>query len=327
MKNSDNVDKLMKEGFEALDIFDTKKAIKIGKKLKSLRHTSAFEILALAYADEEKLKKAIKTLEKGVKIAPEIWRLWQLLGNYRSDNKEYEKAQICYNKALECSVNDPASIRYNSSISYSRQEKYLEAEKQIKLIDIKGLINEREEHGLALSIYSQHISILNKLKKYKKAIKIASGVVKKKWNDLYTAELAAVYTAHADTLRLSDNKEEALTILWKSIELNHQNPDTLYLIRQIENKSSKSAKYYRILIEGIWLKELQDDDEKQGFFINYYVVGENLEQALTFIKRVEPKDHYSSISINEHEIIQEDCKELLGVYDIDGAYCSFPIDE
>ncbi len=37
----------MNEGFEALDSFDADKAIKIGKKLKKLRHSSAFEILAL----------------------------------------------------------------------------------------------------------------------------------------------------------------------------------------------------------------------------------------------------------------------------------------
>lgn len=317
----------MDEGFQALEFYDTKKAIKIGKKLKRLKHTSAFEILALAYADDEKIKKAISILEEGVKVAPTIWRLWQLLGNYRSDNEEYDKAQICYQKALECPTASTNSIRYNSAIAYFRKEQYLDAENQINLIKLDEMNGEEEEQSLALSIYSQHISILNQLKKYQEALKIASQVLKQKWNERCTGELASFYTSHADTLWLSGNEKDALSFLWKSIKLNHKNSDTLYLIRQIENKSSNTGKYYHILLEGVWSKALQDNCEKQGFFINYYVVAENLDQALTFIKRIEPKEYYSSISINEYEILEEDCNDLLGIYEVDGAYCSFPLEE
>jgi tetratricopeptide (TPR) repeat protein len=327
MKNSNQIDKLMNEGFEALESYDTKKAIKIGKQLKRLKHTSAFEILALAYADDEKLKKAIKILEEGVRIAPTIWRLWQLLGNYRSDNEEYDEAQICYKKALECPITNTPSIRYNSAIAYFREEKYLDAEKQINLIDLEALKNEEENHSLALYIYSKHIFILNQLNKYQEALKIASKVLKHKWNEMCTGELASFYTAHAYTLWLSGNKKDALSFLWKSIKLNHKNQDTLALIRQIENKYSNTAKYYRILIEGIWSKALQDEDDEQGFFINYYVVAENLDQGLTFIKRVEPKEYYSSISINKHEVLQAGCDDLLGVYEVDETYWSFPLEK
>ena len=161
MKNTNQIDRLMNEGFEALAFFNINKAIRIGKQLLRLKHTSAFEILALAYADDKKLKKAITILEKGIKIAPSIWRLWQLLGNYRSENEEYSKAQICYKKALECPITNSISIRYNSAIAYFREEKYLDAESQINLIDVRKLMKEKSGHPLALSIQNKFLYLTN----------------------------------------------------------------------------------------------------------------------------------------------------------------------
>ncbi|MCI0421586.1 MAG: hypothetical protein L0312_20565, partial [Acidobacteria bacterium] len=77
----EEVERLMNEGFAALENCSVKRAIKIGQRLKKMRHSSAFEILALAHDLDDDPNKAIEVLEEGVCKAPTAWRLWQLLGN------------------------------------------------------------------------------------------------------------------------------------------------------------------------------------------------------------------------------------------------------
>ena len=50
-----DAESLMEEGFELLGQDDTEGAIKIGKRMKKMKHSSAFEILALAYGYKDKL--------------------------------------------------------------------------------------------------------------------------------------------------------------------------------------------------------------------------------------------------------------------------------
>ena len=49
---------LMDKAYECLDSCDAKGALKIGKKLKSMKYSGGFEIMAMAYAaDDQNLRK------------------------------------------------------------------------------------------------------------------------------------------------------------------------------------------------------------------------------------------------------------------------------
>ena len=91
-------EKLMDNAFTLLEECQPSKALKIGEKLRKLKYSGAFEIIARAYADLEKIDRAVKVLEEGVKKASDVWRLWQLLGNYYSETKKYQKAFQSYEK-------------------------------------------------------------------------------------------------------------------------------------------------------------------------------------------------------------------------------------
>ena len=71
----------MDRGFELVNNGEYEDALDVGMQLKSMRHTSAFEIIALAHAGLDDLEQAIEILEEGVTQGPTVWLLWQLLGN------------------------------------------------------------------------------------------------------------------------------------------------------------------------------------------------------------------------------------------------------
>ena len=69
----------MQKGFSLLDEHRFADALKVGRTLKKLRHSSAFEILALSYVGSNKLSMAIAVLEEGITKAGRVWILWELL--------------------------------------------------------------------------------------------------------------------------------------------------------------------------------------------------------------------------------------------------------
>jgi len=67
---------LFDAGWTAVEEGDFDQAHAIGRRLKALRFSGAFEILALVHGHQDKFGSACKVLEAGVKRAPKVWRLW-----------------------------------------------------------------------------------------------------------------------------------------------------------------------------------------------------------------------------------------------------------
>src|SRR5215475_5566062 len=94
------VSSLMEKGFSYLRLNRISDALATGRKLKRLRHSSAFEIIALAHLRLGAVRKAIAVLEEGVIKAGRVWLLWELLGNCYSDAGRYKAAEAAYKQAL-----------------------------------------------------------------------------------------------------------------------------------------------------------------------------------------------------------------------------------
>jgi hypothetical protein len=69
MAQPDQAEELMRRGFEALDADETEAVIEIALQLNERRHSSAFEIQALAHAADGELEAAVETLKEGVEPA------------------------------------------------------------------------------------------------------------------------------------------------------------------------------------------------------------------------------------------------------------------
>ena len=83
-----------------LDAGRTDEARAIAEQLLSMGWSGGFEVKALAQQQAGELPGAIATLEEAVSKVPNLWHLWQLLGNLRSDAGDLDGALEALNQAL-----------------------------------------------------------------------------------------------------------------------------------------------------------------------------------------------------------------------------------
>src|SRR5436190_12168919 len=131
--------KLMEKGFSLIDECRYEAALKVGRRLKKLRHSSAFEILALAYLRSERLSNTIAVLEEGVARAGRVWILWELLGNCYSHAGGYVKAEKAYQNALRLEGCNRDVIHLNRAIAFNRRGKHTEAKDALHFVKAPSL--------------------------------------------------------------------------------------------------------------------------------------------------------------------------------------------
>ncbi len=308
----------MKKAFDYIDSHQLNKAAKIGRKLLDINFSGGFEILALLELENRKTKKAIKILEEGVKKAPNVWILWQLLGNSYSDEKEPEKAQNAYSMALKCPDNDSSSIYLNIAIALSREGKHEQSLEACKNIKSKKMFLKR----IALEM-----SQLNQLGRYDKCILNGEKQIGKIQDGLGTEEefnLSNIYSYLASAYwSKCKNTVKSSEFVFKAIELNKTNSDAMWLLREIENNRSADSKYLRIVVEGKAIGMKIEDSDNIGFFTSYDVVAKDEDEALSYIKRFEPKDVRDTLRISKCKVREKKTRDPKGVYYCNSGYTYF----
>ncbi len=313
----EEIDNLTQEGNNLIGqgLYDD--AVKVGKKLLKQRHSSAFEVLALAYAGQGKMKKAIKTLETGVEKAPTVWTLWQLLGNYRSEIEMYDQAHEAYANALACPEVWASSVHLNIAIALARQERDKEANSHLDLVDDPQMRPRAD---------AQRMAILMKQNRYHDALVIGSDCLEGMDDSGETEPYAGVAAALGEAFwHGHQNGEQAVACAEMACMFQPAQPSALWLIREIEGHLSPNARYFRLLIEGDW-NEPDEDGKALGFFISYDVVADDPAQALEYLRRFEPPEVRSSLCISEYEDIEARPDEPTGVYTYQ-AHNLFPHEE
>lgn len=306
----------MDKGFEQLESYDYENAIRTGKKLKRMRHSSAFEILATAYAEDGDRPKAIRELEAGVDKAPDVWRLWQLLGNYYSDEERYEDAKGAFDRALSCPDSWVDSVRLNQAIAMHRANEHEAA---------LGTLGQITDDSLSIRAAATKISVLNSLSQHDEAITVAEQAIEAPSTDPEDSEpLSRVYSGLGRTMwDQGRHAELALKHAWKAIELNNGNDSAMWLIREVQNKRSPNSKYFRMAVHGEWREPIDDDGEIQGFYRSFDVVADTEQAALDLAREFEPEEARPTMTIDECEAIEPAPDSPHGVYVVTGhAYYS-----
>ena len=299
-------DALMEKGFDLVAGEEFEEAIQIGLRLQERRHSSAFEILALAYAGLDETPKAVEVLEEGVAKVPAIWRLWQLLGNYRSDLGRYAEAEEAYGRALQCPAADLSSIQLNRAICLSRQGRFEEAGAELDRVT---------DPELRFRVEAQRLDMLGRLERYDEAITRGETILK----DVAAVEvepqvLSAIMTdlGHAYWLGRKD-AEHAIAIAMEALRQTPSFPDALWLIREVEDARSPTAKYYRMMIQGDW-PEPDEDDREMGFFMSFDIVADSPDDALEYARRFEGQDAGGSLRMDECKELEARPNEPKGIY-------------
>ena len=306
----------MEEAFEALAGHDTKRALRIGRELKKLRHSSNFEIMALALVAEGQIEQAVAVLKEGVIAAPTVWRLWQLLGNCYSDLERFQESYASYRRALECPEADAGTIQLNRAIALEREEKHEDA--------IQALSEVRSEE-LQLSRIAMTIDLLNALGRHSEARTLGEEAVRiDAPEEEDRASLASIYAGLGRAIWEEGRRSgEALDWAWKAVALEKDEATALWLIREIAHRQSPSARYMRLLVRGRWNESINDDEEPPGFYVTYEVVADSREEAMEMIRPFEPAAVRQSLSLERCDILEKAPDQPMGVYVAAPAYAYF----
>ena len=318
------IDELVDEAFDCIDAADYAGAIKIARRLKRLNHSWAFEILALAYTGMDRRQDAIAVLEQGVAQAPEVWRLWQLLGNYYSDDGRFEDCHRAYRSALECQDCDESSVHLNFAIALTRQEGLRQA---------LWHLNRVTDEQMKLQALELRLEVFNRLEWYVQAIELGKRVLGAYDPDDQDDEgRQALSKIHAEVglgLWMSrKDREAALARAWEAVSIDKGQHTAMWLVREIDGEVSSSASYYRIVVKGTWLEPIERDGEwgLPEFLAEYEVVADGPEEALELVRPFEPAEIRDTLELAEHEAVEECPDQPKGVYAVPDAYEFLPAD-
>lgn len=147
-------EELMERGFSLLHDEKLLQAFDLGRELEERQFSGGFELQATALNRLNRRDEAIETLERGVSIVPDVWLLWQLLGNFRSDAGNYDGAFGAYEKAAALG-GDPLSIAYNYANALLLADRPTEARAKLQPIVESGMPDstEAELRNLVLALY------------------------------------------------------------------------------------------------------------------------------------------------------------------------------
>lgn len=124
-----DIESLIRQADVALESGDDKAALAAGQSLLDLRHAYGFEVLARAYLLRDEKTRAIATLQDGVSKAPNVWQLWELLGDSWTDVGDRRRAREAYERVLELAKSDSVARahalteldRYDEAVAVARE--------------------------------------------------------------------------------------------------------------------------------------------------------------------------------------------------------------
>lgn len=311
MNNEEKCKKLMERSYACLDSYDTNEALKLGKELISLSYSGGYEIVALAYAQDNLLEKAINVLEDGLSKVPHVWLLWQMLGNFQSDLSQYEQADQSYKKAMECPFANAESVKLNIAINLQRQERFQEA---------LELCQELSNSDVRLQGRALQASLFNSLNEHDKAIATANLLI----SDLMSGghdDTNMTYGLSNAYLELGraywegkKNKAAALESILKALRFNKTHEYALQIYREIHGRESKESKLFYVVIEGEWSQPFEGESYLPKFYASFDVTADTPDECLMLIKELEPADIQKTIKIKEIEEKGLDTNCLKGIY-------------
>ncbi|HEX5221321.1 MAG TPA: tetratricopeptide repeat protein [Verrucomicrobiae bacterium] len=309
---------LMQKGFSLLDEYCYEEALKVGQKLKKLRHSSAFEILALAHLRSDRLSKAIAVLEEGVAKAGRIWVLWELLGNCYSDAGRYAKAEKAYQKALRLDNCDHEAVHLNRAIAFNRAAKYLEAKSALRFVKSPRL-NRRAD--------SCRIRTALKLGNVRAARQLAARLsrIRPSCHEDYDRDSESEILLSCALALKGDPraKTKALRFAFRAVETRPDNAEALALIREISHRKIAPLFLFSLLIHGVWHSPVGKSTFPPGFLRTLEVAAATERFAFQYAKEFFPPEVRKSLSIEETKTLDSHKLTLGGVYFLSG-YIFYP---
>jgi len=280
--------------------YDT--AQRAAEKVIARRYSYGFELLARVHAQRNNLPRAIAVLQEGVRKAPRAWQLWMLLGEYRSDHGDYDGALAAFDKALSIDGVDADEAHIHAATAHDRAGRAEDA--LMRLHEVRG---ESDESAVAAARVRS--SILLDQERPEAAAAAANAGLARVGDEMNAVDIAPLHAALAKAEWMKGNGDAALHHAWEAVALDSAEETALWIIREIEGAYSSSAKHYRVIIHG-----RDDGFDADGFWRKYDVVADDEDEAMDFIRRVEPEHIRPTLRMDEAQIIDTMPDQPKGVY-------------
>jgi tetratricopeptide (TPR) repeat protein len=300
----------MHKGFSLLRQDRYGDALQIGRKLKRLRHSSAFEIIALAYLHQGLLAKAVATLEEGVAKAGRVWILWELLGNCYSDAGRYAAAEDAYQQALLREGCDADIVQLNRAIAFKRAGKLKQAWVAVQEVKSPRLLRRADQVRIDLSLTlgrKRTAAIL--------ALKLCQQRVSAEHLDSQS-ESSILLTCAKALKNAPATRPKVRRLALRAAQYNPGNLQALSLIRELDQQRAIKSSLYRLLIRGTWDKAFKKSKLPPGFFRSFDVSAPYEATAFRHTKHFFPRTVRSSLSVEECETLPGKATDFDGVYDL-----------
>lgn len=321
-EGSDDVQKLIFEGFGALEIGDFERALRVGRELHGRGHTSSFEIEARARWELEDHDRAIDVLKEGVQEAADQFVLWDYLASYLSDEGRFEEALQAYYRSRECTGAPTEAVDFNIAVIYQREERH---ERALALLDA---ISPTPSLPIIVLEGARAYS-LNELGQHSDALARTAACLTQigEEQEVEPEAVARLLSEHAYALWILGIHEAAYLEAIEAVSMNKENKRAAWLLREILDERSDDAKAWRIVVEGRWAQPYEDSDKDYGFFATYTVVADSPEDALEFIRPFEPEEVRFTLKVNSAVDLEPRPDSQKGVYEAMSAYQFFPLED
>ena len=305
------VNGLLDEGFDALEDGRFEDALAAAKGLEGFRHSAGYELGALALRALEREEEALLLLERGVKKAPAVWLLWNLLGNMRSDAEDYEGAFAAWDSGLSCEGCDAGSLRLNKAVALGRLERGEEGLAELDLV-------ESADPQFFARVEAHRAHILGLLGRHDERVEAARAGLGFLSDEAHSAE-AQLFAELALGLKASGGDQaEALGAAWEAVSVDRSSPQAAEALREVEGIEEDGLVLMHLMVKGMWFEPLEKGQPTPMFFTSYTVVGRDLEDALELARRFEPEPVRASMEIDDSSILDGPTRRLRGVHHAGG---------
>ncbi|HEY0160866.1 MAG TPA: tetratricopeptide repeat protein [Thermoanaerobaculia bacterium] len=302
--------KLYDEGRALIASREYERALAVGRKLRKVQYSGAYEIEGLAYQGLGRLDDAVRVLREGVAQAPGVWLIWSLLGNCLSDLGRFDEALEAYDRAEGCAHVEHALVHLNRAVVATRQEKPLLVLEHLERVE-----------GYRFECAALRATALHALGRNHEAEHLAMRTLEA-W--LTTDQSRATADAGELALVLGEIRHErgedpaalrsAMIQWWR--DTKHER--LLWLIRELRPGSSPDARYFRVRILASFPRFTYPELDVVGFWMSGDAVADTVEEALSSILELQPAPAEAKIELEEVLDMEPRPHGSKGVYALTG---------
>ncbi len=310
----------MQKGFALLDERRYSEALEVGRELKKLRHSSAFEIQALAHSRSGSLAEAIAVLEEGVAKAGKVWVLWELLGNCYSDAERYVEAEQAYQSALQLEECDRAVVHLNRAMAFHRAGKHVEASAALREVPSLPLERRLEAYRVRLLLALGDTDSARQ-----RALELARSRRGLRSQDAEAGEEEVLLVCALALKSRQRDRCRAMRLAIRAIRAGSHSEEAMTLLRELRNRRTTFPYIHRLRIHGIWDSSIEPGRCPPGFYRNFDVAAASEASAFRYAKMLFPNAVRRSLAIDDARVLEDRAPEWEGVCSVSG-YFFYPRD-